>query len=52
MKNASRSFGTDLPPFISARVALAHSTRDLVRQRGELAQSKAVDAGDLEDRLK
>lgn len=40
------------PQFISARLGLAHSTRDLKRQRDEIAQSTTVDASALEDRLK
>ncbi|MCJ1382857.1 hypothetical protein MMC17_005970 [Xylographa soralifera] len=39
------------PPFISAQLGLAYSTRNLVRHRAEIAQSTAVDASALEDRL-
>lgn len=40
------------PQFISAQLALAHSARDLVRQRDEVAQSTTVNASELENRLK
>lgn len=41
-----------LPRFISAWLCRADSTRDLVRQRDQMAHSFAVDANELEKRLK
>lgn len=39
------------PRYMSVQLGLADSTRDLVRQRDEMAQSTTVDANDLENRL-
>ena len=40
------------PRFVSEQHGLANSIRDLVRQRDETTQSVAVDASELEKRLK
>ena len=52
MNNVLQSFGIDLLGSISTQLDRINSTRDLDRQRDEIAQSNAVDASILENRLR